>query len=397
MASSELPEKTVADGNGVVDSQGAATDPVAVAAPEESQSKSAAPIQTREKHTRVEVIKHPVDAGSSGEEDDEEEGGDEIEDSQILEDLPDETEDIELIHSRLNSNSVNKLGLPRFGGHLKRLCLRQNFISHVDPDIFGALTELEELDFYDNKIKHVGSALNNMSHLTSLDLSFNLLKRVPEELQLNLKSLKTIFFVQNKISHISHLEHFAPTLRSLELGGNRIRTIEGLDALVNLEELWLGKNKITKLEGLDGLKKLKILSIQSNRITRLEDLENLENLEELYISHNGITKLEGLEKNPKLRTLDAGNNFIEVLENISHLTHLEELWINDNKITSLQNLEPQLKHITTLETIYLEGNPVQKAEGANYRRKVTLVLPQIRQLDATYVYLPHSRVVNSFS
>jgi len=26
------------------------------------------------------------------------------------------------------------------------------------------------------------------------------------------------------------------------------KKIEGLDALVNLEELWLGKNKITKLE-----------------------------------------------------------------------------------------------------------------------------------------------------
>ena len=102
-----------------------------------------------------------------------------------MEDLPDETEvcfaypvatgarpliccvqDIELIHSRLNSTSISKLGLPRFGGHLKRLCLRQNFISHLDPDIFGALEKMEDLDFYDNKIKHVGSALNNMSNLT---------------------------------------------------------------------------------------------------------------------------------------------------------------------------------------------------------------------------------------
>lgn len=50
----------------------------------------------------------------------------------------------------------------------------------------------------------------------------------------------------------------------------------------------------------------------------------------------------------------------------------------------MRDLEPQLKHITTLETVYLEGNLFQRHEGANYRRKVSLALPQIKQLDATY-------------
>lgn len=57
--------------------------------------------------------------------------------------------------------------------------------------------------------------------------------------------------------------------------------------------------------------------------------------------------------------------------------------MSHNKIDSLQTLEPQLKHISTLETIYLEGNPVQAKEGAHYRRKVILALPQLKQLDAT--------------
>ncbi|KAH9945243.1 L domain-like protein [Epithele typhae] len=344
---------------------------------------------THAKITRVQVVQHPADGGtSSGEEDENEEEAGEIDDTQILEDLPDNTEDIELIHARLNSASVEKLGLPRFGGHLKRLCLRQNFITHVNSEVFGALTALEDLDLYDNKIKHVGTALNTLKSLVSLDLSFNMLKTVPEELENHLSSLKTIYFVQNKISHISNLSGLAATLRSLELGGNRIRRIENLDALVNLEELWLGKNKITVLENLGALKKLKILSMQSNRITKLEGLQDLYGLEELYLSHNGIARLEGLEKTMKLRTLDIGNNFIEVLENVSHLSSLEELWMNNNKITSLQAIEPQLKHIETLETVYLEGNPVQGSEGAAYRRKIILMLPQITQLDATYVKRP---------
>lgn len=49
-------------------------------------------MHSREKHTRVQVIQHPADAESSGEEDDKEPDEPEIEDSQILEDLPNETE-----------------------------------------------------------------------------------------------------------------------------------------------------------------------------------------------------------------------------------------------------------------------------------------------------------------
>lgn len=60
--------------------------------------------------------------------------------------------------------------------------------------------------------------------------------------------------------------------------------------------------------------------------------------------------------------------------------------MNTNKITSLQSLETQLKHIASLDTVYLEQNPVQEKEGVHYRRKIILALPQISQLDATYVY-----------
>lgn len=60
---------------------------------------------------------------------------------------------------------------------------------------------------------------------------------------------------------------------------------------------------------------------------------------------------------------------------------------NDNQIEDINHLGQELgpKNMPDLETVYLEGNPAQKKEGANYRRKVQLALPQISQLDATYV------------
>jgi hypothetical protein len=60
--------------------------------------------------------------------------------------------------------------------------------------------------------------------------------------------------------------------------------------------------------------------------------------------------------------------------------------LNNNKITDLRALEPQLKNMTHLETIYLEGNPCQQVEGASYRRKIMLALPQVKQIDATSVF-----------
>lgn len=45
------------------------------------------------------------------------------------------------------------------------MCLRQNFISYLDPEVFHLLTNLEELDFYDNKLKTVGDALDKLENL----------------------------------------------------------------------------------------------------------------------------------------------------------------------------------------------------------------------------------------
>ena len=60
---------------------------------------------------------------------------------------------------------------------------------------------------------------------------------------------------------------------------------------------------------------------------KLEGLEMLVNLEELYVSHNGIKKIEGLDSLVNLATLDVSNNFIKRIENVSHLTKLEEFWV----------------------------------------------------------------------
>jgi len=154
---------------------------------------------------------------------------------------------------------------------------------------------------------------------------------------------------------------------------------------VALEELWLGKNKITEIKGLDSLQNLKILSIQSNRIRNISGLENLPHLQELYISHNALSGLEGLENVVGLRVLDISNNQVSSVKGLKHLEHLEELWASYNQIADWSEVEGELKGRKELNTVYFEGNPLQLQNPFLYRNKVKLMLPQVMQIDATFV------------
>ena len=297
-------------------------------------------------------------------------------DEDLLDDYPLDTEDIDLVHCRISS--IPALHLERYT-KVQRLCLRQNAISSIEfPESLGP--ELLELDLYDNLISHI-KGLDALTNLTSLDLSFNKIKHIKNVSHLS--HLKELYFVQNRISKIENLSGLT-ALTSIELAANRIRDIENLEPLgPTLQELWLGKNKITEIQNLDSLTSLRSLDLKSNRLTSLANLSALTQLEELYVSHNAITHLSGLDSNTKLRVLDISNNQITTLENISHLKELEEFWASSNQISDFRQVERELKDKANLETVYFEGNPLQTQSPAVYRNKIRLMLPQVRQIDAS--------------
>ncbi|KAE8451108.1 hypothetical protein EG329_004780 [Mollisiaceae sp. DMI_Dod_QoI] len=298
-------------------------------------------------------------------------------DEDLLDDYPLDTEEIDCVHARISS--IPSLNIERFAS-VTRLCLRQNSITEIEALSCLAST-LTDLDLYDNLIAHI-RGLESLTNLTSLDLSFNKIKHIKHIS--HLVNLTDLYFVQNKISTIENLDGLTK-LRNLELAANRIREIKGLDTLVGLEELWLGKNKIVEMRGMDSLQNLKILSIQSNRIREISGLEKLPQLEELYISHNALTSFAGVENVNKLRVLDVSNNQISSLKGIEHLKDLEELWASYNQIADFAEVESVLGDKKDLNTVYFEGNPLQLRAPALYRNKVRLTLPQVMQIDATFV------------
>ena len=73
--------------------------------------------------------------------------------------------------------------------------------------------------------------------------------------------------------------------------------------------------------------------MQSNRIVKIEGLEGLVQLDQLYLSHNGIESVGGgLAGNTELGTLDLAGNRIRQVDGVAHLGELEDLWLNDNEV-----------------------------------------------------------------
>ncbi|KAJ4290654.1 protein phosphatase regulatory subunit Sds22 [Collariella sp. IMI 366227] len=304
--------------------------------------------------------------------------GEEVAADENLLDGEDEDTD-ELIYTHARIKSIPALRLERFK-KVARICFRQNLIQDIEG-LSGLAETLNDLDLYDNLISHV-RGLDDLVNLTSLDLSFNKIKHIKHISHLT--ELTDLYFVANKISRIDGLDGLTK-LRNLELGSNRIRELENLDSLKALEELWVAKNKITSLAGLSGLPNLRLLSIQSNRIRDLSPLKDVPQLEELYISHNALESLEGLENSKKLKVLDISNNKIASLKGLGPLADLEELWASYNQIGDFNEVEKELADKQKLTTVYFEGNLLQLRGPAVYRNKVRLALPQVKQIDATFV------------
>ncbi|CAK7235447.1 protein phosphatase regulatory subunit Sds22 [Sporothrix curviconia] len=328
-------------------------------------------------------------------------------DEDLLNEEDPDTDEIFATHSRIHS--LDALRLERFK-RVQKICLRQNSIQSLSSGLDAVADTLQELDLYDNLVSHM-RGVEKLPNLTSLDLSFNKIKHIKHLAPLT--KLVDLYLVANKIGSLDGLDEAAAaagkTLRMIELGSNRIRSIAPLGGFgfPALEELWLAKNKITSLDGLAGLPKLRLLSVQSNRIRDLSPLKDVPTLEELYVSHNALTSLTSLAGKPEaaaddankadtedaatpttlplLRVLDISNNQVTSFSGTEHLSALEEVWASYNRVVDFDDVERCLRDKAHLDTVYLEGNPLQLRGPALYRNKVRLALPQVTQIDATYV------------
>jgi Leucine-rich repeat (LRR) protein len=156
---------------------------------------------------------------------------------------------------------------------------------------------------------------------------------------------------QNNVSRIH-------TLNLNNLRDKKIRYIENLQTLINLENLDLSNNLIEKIDGLKTLKKLKYLSLAHNFISIITNLEELSQLENLNLYQNQIHSIPIWfgKKLISLKVLNLANNQISSFDQITRLRSLYEL-----------------------RELYLQGNPIDHNE--HYRLLVISYVPSLQRLD----------------
>ncbi|ESL07182.1 protein phosphatase 1, regulatory subunit [Trypanosoma rangeli SC58] len=300
--------------------------------------------------------------------------------------------------------SLDELELDKLANCVS-LSLRKNLIHELTPFPEELAARLQDLDFFDNKIrklrdffstvKSMGDAslkknvMGAFGHLTKLDLSYNQIRHI-SGLEPLAPTLKELYLVENKINEIKNLDLLI-NLELLELGGNRIREIgPGLAKLTKLKQLWLGKNKITSIgTSLQSLVSLEILSLQANRLTSIEP-ENFCSpganpcLIELYLSENGLTSIQNLQYLSMVKIIDFSFNPISVINadviNPQNMPFLVEFWLTDGKVENWDEVGKLSGFKNSLKTVYLERNPIE--EDKRYRDKVYMYLPFLEQIDS---------------
>lgn len=174
-------------------------------------------------------------------------------------------------------------------------------------------------------------------------------------------NLMTLWINQCGLKRIGPALKGCRKLKALHLCSNKIRLIENLDDMPDLEVLWLCENKIKNVEGLKGCPKLRVLWLASNRIQNIST---------------------GLDGNAQLAELNLANNLVGEFKQVLNLSRCETLrtlsfsdpHYGDNPLCNLCNYQTyvlyHLGQLTTLDSMYISRESKQLAEATYMKKKM---------------------------
>ena len=116
------------------------------------------------------------------------------------------------------------------------------------------------------------------------------------------------------------------------------------------------------------LTKIVYLNLFNNKIKKIENLDGLVNLQTLILSFNEIEEIEGISKNTSLIKLDLNHNFIRFIRNLESLGTLTHLDLRHNWIADISCLDKIEQHCKALTDLSLKCNPMSSKK--NYRMLV---------------------------
>ncbi|XP_013109794.2 uncharacterized protein LOC106088689 [Stomoxys calcitrans] len=263
---------------------------------------------------------------------------------------------------------------------LKTLSMYANQIEVVQPEAFKSLKELMSLDMSHNRIITLDSKIfDKNTRLQTVDLSHNHIHSISGVFS-NLPQLREIFLSENNILELP-ADAFtnSSNVEVIYLEFNAIAHVDPnvFSSLVNLDHLYLRANFIPLLPVtlLDKCQKLSSLSLDDNEIQDLEIgmFRKMEFLREVRLHNNRIRRIRKgvFEPLPTLQELHVQKNNIEDIEPgaFQTLYNLQHINLQDNQLTVLEDIFPKEANISSLLTIQLEANYLNKIHPKTFRRQ----------------------------
>ncbi len=272
-----------------------------------------------------------------------------------------------ILDIRRNSFEV----LPEVLGSLPLRFLNASGNKISDASILGKSGQLRVLDLSANALKELH--LSPLQELRSVNLSSNFLKDI-EALLPSLANVMRVNFNNNLIENIPASIVFLRALDEIEMIDNRLKTIDEVFFTLNVSSANFSSNRLVSLH-LHGLERLEVLTLDENPLKSVTFSDDFApSLQELSCDSCSLEEFL-LPPSASLEVLCFSSNIIKKVPNeIGRYLQLQELDIEANKIVDLPDT---LANITTLQTLYVKGNPMNE-----HAKKVIAILdPEICDLN----------------
>ena len=159
-----------------------------------------------------------------------------------------------------------------------------------------------------------------------------------------------------------------------------IRSLQGLEFAINLEELDVYRNQIQDIRPLSNLPKLSRLVIWHNQVSDLSPLASITTLTDLNISDNPITGLPPLSKLTQLWAIKATRCQIRDVSPLSGLINLKELYLMGNSITDVSPLAnlTQLEVLDIRDNLIVDFSPLQQLNLIEFKYDVPWICSNLK-------------------
>jgi Leucine-rich repeat (LRR) protein len=253
----------------------------------------------------------------------------------------------------VSSNTVTSV--KQLSGLVNLVYLDLNYQTITDLSYLSGLKNLEMIECEGCKLKSL-SGLEGMRNLKYLTLYATESNSIEE-----LRGLSNLIRIRMRIGDVKDFTPLANKLKltHLRTGGGAGSNSNFMSTLIHLEELNMVENNFGYIPDLSEFKKLKELSLSGTKLKRIENLNSLSNLEVLRLARNPLlTKIEGLTGLASLKELDLKGSAINKMENLN-LPNLEKLDISKTDIIKMENMGgmPNLVFLDMYDT------KIKKIEG----------------------------------